>query len=178
MSDISVIHREQRIILEPVSQTISVLDIGRPGPEGPQGPAGPTGPSNSLGEVGFASATGTVTHGAVSDVTGLSVTFNAVLGRKYRIWGHIRGGNASVVGVRQMVWITDDSNNKLQMIGDNINQSAGGYSWECCGFYRYVPGASGSVTFKIRGEGSGGTFDTTGAATAPLYILAEDIGAV
>lgn len=48
MSDITVIRREQRIVVEPSSKTVSVLNIGRPGPAGPTGPTGPTGPAGSM----------------------------------------------------------------------------------------------------------------------------------
>jgi len=113
----------------------------------------------------------------IEDIDGLAVTFTAVAGRRYRVGLFVRGGNPSALGLRQMVWIADGSNNLLQLVADEDNEVAGGFTWTAYGFREVEPGA-GSVTYKARGEEGGGTgtFEVSAAATAPCILTVDDIG--
>ena len=135
---------------------------------------GPSGTS-TLGTIGYAqiiaNKTGITT---VDDVAGLSVTWTALAGRRYRVSAQCKA-NSSVLGDAIKVAITDSSNTEISH-SEIINQSTiAGQSMNCSAVI--VPGA-GSKTYKIRVQRSGGsgTVLLNAGATFPAYILVEDIG--
>lgn len=58
MSDINVISKMQKIIVDAASSSVSVINIGPQGATGLTGPAGPTGPTGATGATGPTGATG------------------------------------------------------------------------------------------------------------------------
>jgi hypothetical protein len=124
------------------------------------------------GTIGYASTTTNQTGiSAVTDLTGLTLTFTAVAGRRYKITGQIRA-----------VQNTTSSNNTLSITdgaGTAANQSVQSIP-AGSGLMHYVtavvvPGA-GSKTYKLRLQTGAGTTDTSVGASAPGFILIEDIG--
>lgn len=114
----------------------------------------------------------------IEDIDLLTVTFDAVEDRRYRVTLFVRGGNASVLGERMLVWIADGSNNLLQLVADEKNEIVGGFTWTACGFVETTPGA-GSVTYKARGQetsAGAGTFEIQCSSTAPSILSVDDIG--
>ena len=127
----------------------------------------------SGGTVGYASSTSAQTGvSAVTDLTGLSVTFTALAGRRYRISVQVRVTLSTNSGAAEVL-ITDSSNVVQNMASKTISV---GYTDMLQPQAIVVPGA-GSVTYKARMQlGGGGTLATTLSATQPSFILVEDNG--
>lgn len=113
----------------------------------------------------------------ITDLTGLSVTFTAVLNRRYRttFCGEING---SVAGDLLIAYITNGSNVQLQRGVVTVPSliSGAGYSHLCL---QYVwVGAGSSVTHKVRLERNAGTGTANlfASGSAPAFILIEDLG--
>lgn len=127
------------------------------------------------GRVGYAQVVANQTGiTTVVDLTGLTVTFTAAAGRRYRISMSCKV-LSTVVGDAVKVAITDSGGTEIQN-AEIINQSgATGQSMGCA--VVLVPGA-GSVTYKLRATRTSGTGSVSvlAGATSPAFILAEDIG--
>jgi len=105
------------------------------------------------------------------DITGLTITFTALAGRRYRISGYMRTQQLTTASDTQEIYITTGANVKIQISslvgtlnGFNVHQPA----------VILVPGA-GSVTYKLRGA-SIATMSILADVIYPAYILVEDIG--
>ena len=128
-----------------------------------------------LGVVGYAQiVANTAAVGAVTDVTGLSVTFTAVAGRRYKT-SIVCGQFATIAGDGLSVMIADGAGTQLMrhtfLVPVNNCESAVST--------RVVEtGLSGSVTRKVQHQrlSGTGTSTVTAAATYPASILVEDIG--
>jgi len=59
MSEVNILSRTQRIIVEPYTRAVSVVSAGAPGPRGPAGANGTPGPAGPPGPVGATGASGT-----------------------------------------------------------------------------------------------------------------------
>lgn len=59
MSEVSIVARTQKIIVEPFTRAVSIISAGAPGPRGPAGVTGATGPTGPPGPVGATGASGT-----------------------------------------------------------------------------------------------------------------------
>lgn len=109
----------------------------------------------------------------VTDVTGLSVTFTAVAGRRYKI--SARGLIFSSVGGDILQLQLTDGSNNIKQLAQVSSIANFGMSVE---MNYELSGVSGSQTNKVRlvrGVGTGTlTFDC--GATYPGSILVEDIG--
>ena len=126
------------------------------------------------GTLGYAQITASqVGITAVTDVTGLSVTFTAVAGRRYKITaeGYLA---SSVIDDVCAMQITDGSNNQVQSAQ---TQGSANATIKAVAHAIVVPGA-GSRTYKVRALRAGGTGNVTffAATNAPAFILVEDIG--
>lgn len=120
------------------------------------------------------SATATSNQGSITtavDLTGLSVTFTAETGRKYRISAMAQFIGTSA-GARADLLI-DKAGTTLQ-IGSVIVATGVGASVSA--MVENAPGA-GSVTYKLRAQITAGTGTMQAGATFPAVILVEDIGA-
>jgi hypothetical protein len=126
------------------------------------------------GRVGYAQVT--ASQGSIVgnvDLTGLSVTWTAVAGRRYRITGEaFMSSTAS--GDLGNVAINTSANAQVQA-GQTVMSVYGSAKITC---QAILTGLSGSVTYKLRAARSGGTGTLTmdAAATYPAFILVEDIG--
>ncbi len=125
-----------------------------------------TGATNTTTQSGIASSTPT-------DLTGLSVTWDAVAGRRYRISGRVRCTQSTAVGVVE-VSITTAANTIIDRdsMTLGVNESASFNPWTI------VTPSAGSVTYKMRVTtfSGGGTVGTTLDAEQPSRIMVEDIG--
>ncbi len=124
------------------------------------------------GEVAYAQITSNpsgVTSEA--DVSGLSVTWTAIAGRKYRTTFFC--GRSSVDQNAQAVFRISDGSNTLKQ--QSIQNVSSGVIFETFLSFRET-GLSGSVTRKIRASASAGTMTINAGSTFPVFILVEDIG--
>jgi len=107
----------------------------------------------------------------VVDLTSLTVTFTAVAGRRYRITGYGRVKQNTSSGFVTMTITnaanTQQSASQILMVATEVGQPMPTFI--------VVPGA-GSVTYKLRLTTNTATCDLEAAATAPAFILVEDIG--
>jgi hypothetical protein len=107
--------------------------------------------------------------------SGLTVTWNAVSTRQYKIT--FRAVNEQSVASLVQYFITDSANVELQRSQFNttaVNEQTTIQS------YALVTGLSGSVTYKIRvacGAGTGIIYGTSTSAFLAARMLVEDIGA-
>jgi len=134
-----------------------------------------------LGEINGDVALGRINHigGTVpvtgvsteADVGGMSVTFTARTGRYYKIsWIGIMIQQAAtgVVTAR----ITDASNNSQIA----VNETLGAGEYTGINLYFIAKPGNVSATYKARIGTSAGTVDVFASATAPQFIIVEDIG--
>lgn len=130
----------------------------------------------NLGYVTGATSTTTqsgITSGTYTDATGLSVTWDAVAGRRYKISAFLRCTQSTAVGAVEVL-ITTGAN--VQVHRDtmtlNTNDTGSFNPWTI------VTPAAGSVTYKVRFVtfSGGGTVATTLDATQMGRIMVEDIG--
>ena len=106
-----------------------------------------------------------------ADVTGCSITFTAVAGRKYKA-SFISIYNSAIVNTRASFTITD---------GSNAQQAS--FIWLCgvatidttaTGSYTFT--ATGSTTRKLRLQSSSGTVNVVAGSVYPTQFWIEDIG--
>lgn len=129
------------------------------------------------GDVAYAETT--TTTGSITtvetDLTGLSVTFTAVAGRRYRVTAVVEVIDTASSSV--YVLALKESATQLHRF-TAVNGHTGGST--CSLLYVNNASISGSKTWKltlVRAGGSG-TLSTTNGATYPSFILVEDIGAL
>jgi hypothetical protein len=109
---------------------------------------------------------------SLTDVTGLSITFNARAGRRYEISGHF-----------QMSCTTGGSQGNINVDKGGTSLAYGaalmstGVGATCLVFIEDVPGA-GSVTYKARTNVSAGTGTVLAGPTFPGHLRVEDVGGV
>ena len=117
----------------------------------------------------------------IVDVSGLSATWTAVSGRYYRTSVYVLIDTNWTSGeVRPVIYLTDGSNNQVQVKPEPAIYTSADYINVGVGFSFVETGLSGSVTRKVRAETTGtgvGTIDVKGFAAAPAFLLVEDIGA-
>jgi hypothetical protein len=127
------------------------------------------------GEVGYAERTsdvGSITTG--QDITGLSITFTATSGRKYKVTlqaDFLSDTNADI----GIAMITDGSNNILKE-GRTSSLTTAGNQGTCTVIWRSST-LSGSTTIKgrMRRNAGASTGTVKAAATNPAFLLIEDI---
>jgi hypothetical protein len=133
----------------------------------------------SKGEVGYAQVVANlsaVAATATSDLTGLSVTFTAVAGRRYKA--------TAWVAVDPAVGISETADVVLSIREGTTELSSNGRAITNVAAQTmdvlYVSNASiaGSKTWKVSLQTSVGTVTPTASATRPAFILVEDIGTV
>ncbi len=107
------------------------------------------------------------------DLTGLTVTFTGIEGRRYRISSHVRFV-ASTAPCRPQMFITLPDNT---IIGDWIDQIASNVQYSMGNAYT-LSTFVGATTLKLRAVTNAGLFETTLGVAAPAFLLAEDIGPV
>lgn len=131
-------------------------------------------PKVAWGRVGHALHTvSQVNISAVVDLTGLSVTFNAVAGRYYKVTLSGLTMFGSTPGTTDLV-ITDSSNN---LLGKGNGDQAGTWVQFPIVISQPLQFATGSKTVKARASfGPSGVVNTGNDAVAPGILLVEDIG--
>jgi hypothetical protein len=127
------------------------------------------------GAVAYAQVTanqGSIT--TITDVTGLSVTWTAEAARRYKVTAHSMILSSVNDDICQL-WITDSSN--VAKTWAAVASRNTGFGVTLVATY-LINGISGSQTYKVRAQRQSGTgtITTVAAATAPAYILVEDIG--
>jgi len=110
----------------------------------------------------------------LADLTSLSVTFNAVAGRRYKFTAlvHFTHNSVTLPCVVTLV-LTDNSNTQIQEFAKYWASATGSHENPLSCVYDCT--TTGSETYKLRGESSD-TVNTSPASTEPDFILIEDIG--
>lgn len=125
------------------------------------------------GIMGYAQATSNQTGiSTVTNVTNASVTFTANSTRYYRTTFYVSDVVQQTSAGYVQLEITDGSNNRKQ--NSVVLLAAGGETLFCVTVVE--TGISGSTTRKGRASTTAGTCDLRASATAPLFIVVEDIG--
>lgn len=125
------------------------------------------------GIIGYAQATANQTGITTEvNVTGLSVTFTADSTRYYKTTIYTFSVQQNTAAGYAEFKITDGSN--VQKQNGVIYQLAGVQSPMCVTVVE--TGLSGSVTRKARALTNAGTLLLAASATAPMFIVVEDIG--
>lgn len=108
----------------------------------------------------------------ITDLTGLSVTFTAATGRRYKITGFALLSSSVATDVYR-ISLTDGSNNLLQL-NENVASSTSAPI-----VMRIDTPSAGSLTYKLRATRQAGTGNVTlnAGPGLPAFILVEDIGA-
>lgn len=131
-----------------------------------------SGPSGARGVVGYVTKTsGTVgLSPTVTDITGLSVTFNAQIGRLYRISAFC--GAVTVVGSTQVVMAIKEGATQLAEFVTQSPNSNGDSQFPTA----IVTFSTGVHTIKATGIlGAGGAGNAFFSAGSPGFLLVEDI---
>lgn len=129
--------------------------------------------NTAWGEVAYAGAT--TAQGSIStetDITGLSVTWDSVAGRKYEILVRVPVFDVTSAGTAA-VFINDGSGTRY---GQGNTTLGSGESANFTVTSRYVASSSGSVTRKARVIATGGGGVITSSTNVPSYISVKDIG--
>jgi uncharacterized protein Veg len=127
------------------------------------------------GVMGYAQITTTSGgHTTLADISGLSVTWTAVAGRRYKttIDGMTTNGSGSTSNELR---IRDGNSVTLSYSNVKIISGNAGAEHHVHCEYISVPGA-GSVTHKMSISPSGGQADVMASSIRPSWILVEDIG--
>lgn len=107
----------------------------------------------------------------VANIAGLTVTYTAVNGVKYRITGRCRTLQ-NVAGATQSLFLTDGSNG--QLAEDVVSFSSSNViGWRQLVHRELWAGATGSVTRKLRLQTSAGNADVIAAVGRVGFILVE-----
>lgn len=123
------------------------------------------------GYMGRAQATANQAGITVStDLTGLTVTFTAVAGRRYRITTHVIGQQITA-GADQSVSIYEGAT-ELQRATISLSAAFFGTFNPTL----TVSPSAGAHTYKLKGMTTAGTMTMHGSATYPASIIVEDIG--
>ena len=127
------------------------------------------------GVVGFAenqslAQTGVTT---VADITGLTVTFTGVSGRRYRVDGYLLLQSTVSADTVNLI-IRNSAGTSLQQAIYPLPSNA--HAYMCAA--SLITTASGSTTFKLsfQRQAGTGTMTANGGATFPAQIVVTDIG--
>lgn len=124
------------------------------------------------GEVAYAAATAaSAGYTSESDISGVSVTWDAVDGRLYEVLVRVPVADSTSAGTLATM-ITDSSNTRY---GQGNHSIAAGGSANFTVTARVV-GAGASVTRKARFISTGGSGTLTATANVPVYISVRDLG--
>lgn len=108
----------------------------------------------------------------IADLTSLAITVTVPANRLIRVTSLVLTAQATA-GATNYVHIYEGAT-QLARAGATVS-SAGGVVSLAPSIVISAPSA-GSHTYKLRGEGAGGTFSTAASATTPCYIAVEDLG--
>jgi hypothetical protein len=125
--------------------------------------------SGRVGYVAVTSSQGSIT--SITDLTSLTITFTAIASRYYKITGYVNNFSSTTSTDRADLSITDGSNTQISSMLTSVSTATGAIAQAVV-----APGA-GSITYKLRATRNGAGTVTMGAgATAPCFILIEDLG--
>lgn len=112
--------------------------------------------------------------GASQDLTGMSITFNAVSGRLYKASWLVVANRAGVDRDGTGAQFCKSDNTIVAQV--NLTLLTGNYNSNYSGSAVFTQ-ATGSATYKMRMYGFSGTLLVFSDATNPLVFVIEDIGA-
>jgi len=130
-----------------------------------------------FGLVGYAENTSLAQTGitTVTDITGLSVTFTGVAGRRYRVEGYLLL-QSTVSGDTVNLIIRNSANTSLQQSIYHLESNASAYFCTST----LVMAATGATTIKLsmQRQAGTGTMTANGGGTFPAQLVITDIGTV
>lgn len=109
---------------------------------------------------------------AAADITGLTVTFNAIPGRTYKITAAVRCLNSTADAVN-VITCTDSTPTTKREWRYFATSTTNGHDY--VGEYKET-GLSGSITRKLRAQALTGSLTIVASATVISSIQVEDIG--
>lgn len=129
------------------------------------------------GSVGYVSRTTGLTGiaGGATDLTGMSITFNAVANRVYKATWHVNGYKSAVDLDGTIAYFTNAANTVLSYIV--VRSPSGNWALNLSASHVFTT-TDGSSTFKLRMASYSGTFTPTADSDNPCVLLIEDIGPV
>lgn len=132
------------------------------------------GGSGDQGYAEITASTAAVTT-VITDIAGLSITFTAVTGRRYKITGQaLLSRSAGSAGDTVNLYIRDGSSTTVAL--NQLVAYAGAGAGATLSVGVTTAPAAGSTTYKLSFNGSAGSQIVSASATNPAWILVEDIG--
>ena len=129
------------------------------------------------GVVGFAENTALAQTGVttIADITGLTVTFTGVSGRRYRVDGYLLLQSTVSADTVNLI-IRNSAGTSLQQAIYPLPSNASAYMCAAS----LITTATGSTTFKLsfQRQAGTGTMTANGGGTFPAQIVVTDIGKV
>ena len=145
--------------------------------------AGPAKPWNTAwGVVGtpvmLTSFSQAVTSATAVDLTGLTQTFTAIAGRRYRLSLSGLLAQQSVAAGTVKGWLADGSGVLTITADFQLTASGAGSRCTLYGFYINPTSISGSKTWKAQAQTSAGTSTVQVDSATQVTLLIEDIGPI
>jgi hypothetical protein len=124
------------------------------------------------GTLGYAQVTANQTGiTTVVDLTGLTVTVTVVAGRRIRIMGSATFQNNTLDAIAEMTILEDATT--IQTADITCRPASSNQLLDATVIRQP---SVGSHTYKLKAAAGGGTVQMSASATAPAFILVEDIG--
>ena len=114
----------------------------------------------------------------IADLTGMTLTFNTVTNRVYRVSYSFFANSTDASSLN--VIITDGSNTAIQQSIFNFSAPFSPEGKQLSNFFYFTASTTGSITRKLRAQrqSGAGTILVFGAATLPFQFAIEDCGSV
>lgn len=127
---------------------------------------------------GYAEKTSEQTGISDADITGLTVTVSVVAGRRYKVTGYCSSIHTASVNLDVFELRIQEGGTVRQAASARVPATGGNVNDFLAPLYVFVAAATASRTFKLRLTRTSGTGTVVFAAsaTAPGFILVEDIG--
>lgn len=129
-----------------------------------------------LGTKGYAQVTANQSGiTTMTDLTGLSVTWTAVAGRRYKVTVKVLV-YSSVANDDANVWIRNGSSTNLQAFGVRAVSTSHGIAVVGCHVLSGLSAGSYTVKASLERTAGTGSLSIAAGSTFPAFILVEDIG--
>lgn len=132
-------------------------------------------PWGFVGSASIVASSALVSTGTPTDIAGMSVTFTAVAGRRYKVWAQFMAA-PSTTPAAAVASIADGAGTQIQQ-GNFSSPVAGGVVTLALTSIATPP--AGPVTYKLRlAAATSATVQVIASPTFPAWIAVEDIGPV
>jgi len=129
-------------------------------------------PWGRVAQVSLTSLAQSITSAAMTDVTGASITFTAVAGRRYRLTAKL-GASGSSSNLEGSLRIATSGNTEIEATA-LFAATIGRVAWGT--MHTDVTPPAGSVTYKLRAQAVSTTLDMFASPLSPITLCADDVG--